>query len=274
MLYIWFSIFTSVQKTISNEEIALIAYVAFFVVFIVVVFVMFFLMFQKRKNQLLIERVEQQKVFDEELIKSQQEIQEETFKHLGRELHDNVGQLLALAAMHVKAAAKIVGEDARSKVESASDILKETLTEVRALSKSLNSDMISNAGFDVALANEIERLNKSGFFEAELKLTGNTVSFENKKDETILFRILQEFFSNTLKYAEAEHLTVYLNYIENHLDITVKDDGKGFDMGTAEVGSGLINMKKRAELIDANYHLESTPEQGTALNLSYTFRTA
>lgn len=273
MLYIWFSIFTSVQKTISNEEIALIAYVAFFVVLIVVVFVMFFLMFQKRKNQLLIERVEQQKEFDEELIKTQQEIQEETFKHVGRELHDNVGQLLALASMHVKAAAKIVGEDARSKVESASNILKETLTEVRALSKSLNSDMISNVGFDVALANEIERLNKSGFFEAELKITGNPVSFENKKDEIILFRILQEFFSNTLKYAEAEHLKVNLNYLKPHLEIIVRDDGNGFDIDTAEIGSGLINMKKRAELINASYHLESQLKQGTTLNLSYPYRT-
>lgn len=263
------------QGTVEKEilDVSILIYSVVVLLILSTTIVVFFIVFQKRKNKLLMEQVERQKEFDEELIKTQQEIQEETFKHLGRELHDNIGQLLALASMQVRAAVKVVDKDAKSKVESASDILKETLTEVRALSKSLNSDIINNIGFDVAIANEIERLNKTGFFKAELNIIGNPISFENKKDETILFRILQEFFSNTLKYAEAEQLSVHLNYIENHIDITVKDDGNGFDMDTAEVGSGLINMKKRAELIDANYHLESAPEQGATLNLSYTFRT-
>ena len=273
MVHICIFIYTSVQEEISQELIALIGYVAFFVLALIIVFVLFFTIFQKRKNQLLINQFEQEKKFEEELIKTQQEIQEETLKHIGRELHDNVGQMLVLATMQMKAAAKVVADEAKSKVDNASEALKETLTEVRALSKSLNSDVIFNLGFDATVKNEITRLNKTGLIQSSVTITGEKVSFENKKDEIILFRILQEFSSNTLKYAEAENLNITIDYQEDLLNIQIKDDGLGFDINSAEKGSGLINMEKRAELIAAKFRLESQPEKGTTLNLVYHYRT-
>ena len=233
---------------------------------------MFFTTFQRRKNQLILDKINQQKVFDDELIKTQQEIQEETLKHIGRELHDNIGQMLVMSTMQMNAAVKIVNEEAKTKVTNAAETLKSTLDEVRALSKSLNSDVIFNLGFDATVKNEIERLNKTGLIQSSLTITGEKVNFENKKDELILFRILQEFSSNTLKYAEAENLKVNINYREDNLEITAEDDGKGFDMLTAEKGSGLINMEKRAELINAKLKLESQLEKGTILNLVYPYR--
>jgi len=273
MLYIWFSIYITVQKTISNEEIALISYVAFFVLMVATVFVLFFTMFQKRKNQLLLDKVEQQQKFDEELIKTQQEIQEETLKHVGRELHDNIGQMLVMSTMQMNVAVKAVNNDAKTKVNNAAETLKSTLDEVRALSKSLNNDVIFNLGFEATVKNEIERINKTGLIHSSLFINGNNVNFENKKNEIILFRILQEFFSNTLKYAEAENLDVTLNYLENHLKIIVEDDGNGFDKDIAEKGSGLINMEKRAELVKASFNLDSKPENGTTLTIVCPYKT-
>ena len=273
MLYFWFSLFTTIQKTISNEEIALISYVIFFVLVIIIVFVLFFIMFQKRKNQLLVDKLKQQQEFEEELTKTQQEIQEETLKHVGRELHDNVGQLLSVATMQMNVVVKVVRDEVKSKVNNASEALKESLAEVRALSKSLNSDVIFNLGFDTTVENEIKRLNKTGLIEANLTINGEKVNFENKKDEIILFRILQEFTSNTLKYAEAEHLNIKVDYQPKYLTIEVEDDGKGFDLDSAEQGSGMTNMKKRAELINAKFHLSSLPEKGTKVNIKYPYRT-
>ncbi len=240
---------------------------------LLVVFVVFFITFQRRKNQLLLDKFKQQQKFDEELVKTQQEIQEETLKHVGRELHDNVGQLLAVATMQMNAVEKIVKDEVKSKVDNASEALKETLAEVRALSKSLNSDVIFNLGFDATVKNEIQRLNKTGLIQSSATISGEKVNFENKKDEVILFRILQEFFSNTLKYAEAKNLKVAVNYLEDKLEIITEDDGIGFDIASAEKGSGLINMKKRAELINAKFQLESQPEKGTTLNLVYPYKT-
>jgi signal transduction histidine kinase len=178
-----------------------------------------------------------------------------------------------MSTMQMNAAVKIVNEEAKTKVNNAAETLKSTLDEVRALSKSLNSDVIFNLGFDTTVKNEIVRLNKTGLIQSRLTITGEKVNFENKKDEIILFRILQEFSSNTLKYAEAENLNIALNYLEDKLSIEVNDNGNGFDKNSAEKGSGLINMEKRAELINASFNLESEANKGTKLTIIYPYRT-
>ncbi|NRD23776.1 histidine kinase [Winogradskyella litoriviva] len=274
MLYFWISLSSAYQKTISNEEIALISYVIFITLTLVTAFVLFFVVFQKRKNQLLINQVKQQQKFDEELIKTQQEIQDETIKHIGRELHDNIGQMLVMSTMQMNAAVKVVDNDAKTKVSNAAETLKSTLDEVRALSKSLNSDVIFNLGFQKTVKNEIHRLNKTGLLEASVSIIGEKVDFENKKDEIILFRILQEFFSNTLKYAEADQLKITIDYQEKVLSITAEDNGIGFNIKTAEKSSGLINMEKRAELLNADFQLESRAGKGTILTLKYPYKSA
>jgi signal transduction histidine kinase len=218
------------------------------------------------------DKINQQKSFDDELIKTQQEIQEETLKHIGRELHDNIGQMLVMSTMQMNSALKVVNSDAKITVANAAETLKGTLDEVRALSKSLNSDVIFNLGFDITVQNEVHRLNKTGLIISSVTVSGEKVNFENKKDELILFRILQEFFSNSLKYAEAENLNVAINYLDDKLEVSVDDDGVGFDIDTSEKGSGLINMEKRAELINAEFQLESHPEKGTRLKLVYPYR--
>ncbi len=265
---------TGNQIISSESERNLLIYMLVVVVIIVSLIILFFIVFQKQKNKLILEKFKQQKEFDEELIKTQQEIQEETLKHVGRELHDNIGQMLVMSTMQMNAAVKIVNDDnAKIKVSNAAETLKSTLDEVRALSKSLNSDVIFNLGFDATVKNEIERLNKTGLIQSHVTMTGEKVNFENKKDELILFRILQEFSSNTLKYAEAENLNVALNYHKDRLEIRVADDGVGFDINSAEKGSGLINMEKRADLINADFQLVSQPKRGTTLNLVYPYRT-
>ena len=221
---------------------------------------------------MLITQFEQKEEFEAELIKTQQEIQDQTLKHVGRELHDNVGQLLSLATMQMNALSKVATDDIQSKVSNASEAIKDSLPEVRSLSKSLNSDVIFNLGFYATLENEIQRLNKSQLIEASLSTKGALVKFENNKDETILFRILQEFFSNSLKYAEAETFKVHLDYQKGQLIITAKDDGKGFDIDAIQQGSGLTNMKKRAELINATYNLESSIGRGATLTLIYPYK--
>ena len=256
------------EKLVSTEaERYLLIYMIAVLLIVTALVIVFFVVFQKRKNKILIEKFSQKQKFEEELSKTQQEIQEETLKHIGRELHDNIGQMLVMSTMQMNAAVKVVSDDVKIKVSNAAETLKSTLDEVRALSKSLNSDVIFNLGFEATVKNEIERINKTGLIHSSLFINGDKVNFENKKNEIILFRILQEFFSNTLKYAEAENLNVTLNYLEDHMKIIVEDDGNGFDKDIAEKGSGLINMEKRAELVKASFNLDSKPENGTTLTI-------
>lgn len=105
------------KPVISTEaERNLIVYMIVILLIICTLVIMFFIVYQKRKNQLLLKNIEQQKQFDEELIKTQQEIQEQTLKNVGRELHDNVGQLLAFATMQMNSVSRNATEDLKSKV--------------------------------------------------------------------------------------------------------------------------------------------------------------
>ena len=235
--------------------------------------ILFFIVFQKRKNKLLIDKIKQKQAFEKELSNAQTEIQEQTLKNIGWELHDNVGQLLAAASMQLNILkTKLDNDDVLNSFKDASDTVKESLKEVRMLSRSLNNEVILNIGFEKSISNELDRLKKMKFASAELNVKGNVVEFDNKKHEIIIFRILQEFFSNTVKYSEAKNLSVILDYQENHLKIIAKDDGVGFDMTTVNKGAGLLNMQSRAELINMEYQLISQPGDGVTLELLYPYK--
>lgn len=107
------------------------------------------------------------------------------------------------------------------------------------------------------------------FASAELEIIGNKKIFTNDKHEIVVFRIIQEFLSNSVKYSEAKNLNITLNYLESNMIITAKDDGKGFDINSIEKGSGLINMQSRALLIGANLHIDSKLNEGVKLVLNY-----
>ncbi|OIQ29059.1 MAG: histidine kinase [Bacteroidetes bacterium MedPE-SWsnd-G2] len=263
---------TSEQVTVTESERYLLVYMMVVLFVLTTLIILFFVTFQKRKNKLLIEKFEQQKRFEEEIIITQQEIQEETLKHVGRELHDNIGQLLAVASMQINLIENTVEEKSRAKVKDTSNIIKDSLQEVRALSKSLNTDVIFNAGLGPSIANEVERINRMNVLEVKMKVEGEIMDFENKKDEVIVFRIFQEFVSNTIKYANAKSIEIMLSFTPDELDINISDDGDGFDISETKKGAGLINMENRAEMINATYQLNSEVGKGTSLNLKYPFK--
>ena len=262
----------STQRLVTTDaERYLLVYMIAVLVIVTTLVIVFFIVFQKRKNKLLLDRIRQQQEFDEEIARTQTEIQEQTLKHIGWELHDNVGQLLAFASMQMNMIAAQVSDTMKESVNSTADVIKESLKEVRSLSKSLNNDVILNIGFEQSITNELNRLKRMKFASAELHIKGEKRELTNKKHEIVIFRILQEFFSNSVKYSEAQNLKVVLDYHPNKLIIEASDDGKGFNMATAEKGSGLITMQSRAELIGAKFNLYSKPEEGVQLTLEYTF---
>ena len=211
----------------------------------------------------------QQQAFEEEIAQAQTETQEQTLKNIGWELHDNIGQLLSFANMQLSILKMQVADDVKEKFKDTSEAIKESLAEVRALSKTLNNEVVLNVGFEKSITNELNRLKRMKFESAGLEIIGNRVDFKDRKHEIIIFRILQEFLSNSVKYSEANNINIILNYQTNSLIITAKDDGKGFDTTKAEMGSGLINMKSRASLINADLSLISKPNEGVKLELNY-----
>jgi len=88
---------TSEQLVSTDAERYLLIYMIAVLVIVTALVILFFMVFQKRKNKLLLDKVKREREFEEELVKTQTEIQEKTLKNVGQELHDNVGQLLSVA---------------------------------------------------------------------------------------------------------------------------------------------------------------------------------
>lgn len=251
------------------SERYLLVYMIAVLVIVTALVIVFFVMFLKRKNKLLQDQIIQQQAFEAEIAQAQTETQEQTLKNVGWELHDNVGQLLSFANMQLSILKMQVPDDIKEKFKDTSDALKDGLAEVRALSKTLNNEVVLNVGFEKSIINELNRLKKMKFDSAELKIIGEKLPFENRKHEIIIFRIIQEFLSNSVKYSEAKNIDVTLDYKTNELIITGRDDGKGFNLATTDKGSGLINMKSRADLIGATFDISSQLGNGVTLVLIY-----
>jgi signal transduction histidine kinase len=247
-----------------EKEVIIIAAIAIPVTLVVIVIVLFTI-FTRRKNRLLEEQEKAKKAFDRELTESQIEIREQTLRNISWELHDNIGQLMTLA----KIQAQMAQEKPEMLVE-VSETIGTGLDELRALSKLINPEALKSLSLEDAVSLEIQRFNRLKFIEAELKVTGSIMPIEGNT-QIILFRMLQEFFSNTIKHSKASTLKVILDYSENELNITAADNGVGFDRNSDFIGIGLKNMKTRAQLINSTLKINSIMGEGTSLHLKYTF---
>ncbi len=232
---------------------------------LVIVVIVLFSVFSHRKNRLLRQQAEAKKAFDRELAESQIEIREETLRNISWELHDNIGQLMTLAKIQTQMAL-----EKPKMLHEVSETIGTAIDELRALSKLINPEALKGLSLKQTLELEIQRFNRLNFIESKLNVKGNIVPLDADK-QIILFRILQEFFSNTIKHSRASHLDVTLDYGQDALAITAVDDGVGFEKDGEFMGIGLKNMKTRAQLINCFLELQSSPGQGTMLYLRYTF---
>ena len=228
----------------------------------IIIFVLFSV-FMKRKNSLLREQIEAEKRYERAIAETQIEIREETLRNISWELHDNIGQLLTLAK--IKAQNIEDGEDMLEVAET----IGTGLNELRALSKSINPEAINEQSLLKSLDSEVARFNRLKFLSATYDLIGDPVQL-NPKAEIILFRIVQEFMSNTMKHSKASKLQIRVQFKADALEITALDDGVGFDAEKLlERGIGLSNIDKRAQLIGAQARISSIPGAGTQLKLYY-----
>ena len=226
--------------------------------------------FQVRKRKLL-HRRETEKLNEEhtqQILNTQLEIQAQTMQHLGREIHDNVGQKLTLASLYTQQLAyDNKAPQVNDKIESISKIINESLAELRQLSRSLTDDSINRHGITELLQAECEKINglkrSRAYFASNKK--NIPLSYQGK---SILLRIVQEFFQNSIKYAACENIYVVLKTDDMKLSLLMKDDGKGFDIDKVRGnGIGLSNMKKRTELLHGSFRLQSSSDKGTTLSI-------
>lgn len=195
---------------------------------------------------------------DAELRRAEREATQHTLTEVGRELHDNVGQLLTVAQVglldHLEEGAK-----GHPRVATALQALDQGMEEVRRLGRSLNRDHWHHLSLAQALdveATRLERLGKARVL-ADLDKDAPDPPADVK---TILFRAFQEVMSNALRHSGARTLTISLRGTPPTLQ--VQDDGRGFDPAAPRQGSGLTNIRTRCGLIGYTATLSTAPGQG------------
>ncbi|MGH1520652.1 sensor histidine kinase [Chryseobacterium sp. JK1] len=208
-------------------------------------------------------------IHQRELLATQLEIQQATMQQIGRELHDNIGQKLTLVSLYVQ---QMLYEnkvsEASERIDQVSQIINQSLQDLRSLSKTLTDDNINQKEIVTLIQEEVDNTNslKKCYISFKHNFKQVDLGFVHKN---MLLRITQEFIQNSIKHSNCKNIYITLSTSEETLwELTIHDDGSGFDTShITSNGIGLTNMKNRAEIIGAQFSLESEKNKGTTLNI-------
>lgn len=260
------------SEIISSKDllITLIFGIILFFLFFILTFSFLYLFYRKSiKNKL--EKAALKAQFEQEILNAENEIQDATMKHISRELHDNVGQMLTLVKIQLNNLSEESPDN--KKINDSKEFVNNVLTDIRALSKSLNSDNLLHEGLEKAVGFEVERVKKLGNYSVKFSANTGIVSVDRKK-EVLIFRIFQELLQNCLKHSKAKKIEVNLEETMQCLNLEVVDDGIGFDFEAKiqkngfQSGAGLSNLIHRAGLMNGTLVFERGKVSGTKAQLT------
>jgi signal transduction histidine kinase len=207
---------------------------------------------------------------EQEVLKSQLEIREQTFKNISQEIHDNIGQVLSLAKLTVSNINLAESDGNREKIMEVKLLISKAIQDLRDLSKILNTDYIVQKGLAGSIEYEVSVLRKLGVHNASLNTHGEVFKI-NDQTELILYRIFQELINNIIKHSAATDIQIDLFFSPHDFTMIVRDNGQGFNIENlnelSENGLGIQNIRKRAKLIGANSSIETAPGKGTKVQI-------
>jgi PAS domain S-box-containing protein len=198
------------------------------------------------------------------------EVQEEERRHLSRELHDEIGQVMATITLHLHAARGLAGEAAMPRLDECALLMQQAGEQVRSLALELRPTMLDTLGLEAALRWLAEHHQKRTGCVMQIvgRLHGAPLSPEMV---IAYYRVAQEALTNIVRHAAARHVWIELIQSESVLELVVRDDGVGFDVAAARERAGrggrlgLLGMAERVQLLGGSLHVECVPAGGTRI---------
>ena len=254
-----------------KEEITIYAVLGTVIaLFLSITLFLFFILYQKRKFKFIREKQQLKTHFQQELLHTQLEIQEQIFQNISQEVHDNIGQMLSLVKLNLNTIDMSKPDILEQKIQRSKELVSKVITDLRDLSKSLNPEIIRKIGLSEAIQQELLIVAKTGQYEANLSELGDFYQFDPQK-ELIIYRIFQEIINNIIKHSRAKTVNVVLEYQPQSFILTVSDDGDGFNTSLESdkdnLGFGIRNMRNRAKLIGAEFKITSIIDEGTIISV-------
>ncbi len=195
--------------------------------------------------------------------------QEDEKKHLARELHDGINQLLVSSKCHLELLDhKLKGDSLAVHVDKAQQSLMTAINEVRRISHNLRPSALDDIGLQAALVTLLEDFQAHSNIHIETLFDTQPTKLKSEA-ATTLYRVVQESLNNIRKHAQAKKVTVILHQIDNMLQLMIRDDGIGFNEKDAlnKRGIGLRNMRERVEFIGGEFELMSEAGFGTEITV-------
>lgn len=233
----------------------------FRITFFIIIAVITYITLRKRYIRIRKDRENIQR-FAQRLIKTQ----EDERSRVAKDLHDSIGQNLLVLKNLFSLYQKNINTS-KEDIEKLNNLITESIDEVRNISSSLHPHQLRRLGFKTAIESMINKLNNSS-------INGVSFTIENEIEELkepydiIVYRIVQETINNIIKHSEATYCNIKIFRINNMIELSVKDNGKGFDINTQYGGLGLIGIRERAAYIDGKLIINSS-DKGTILTLTF-----
>ncbi len=211
-----------------------------------------------------------------ELSVHQDAVLEEERKRIARELHEELGQVLTglrltISTLRVEYGVALPALKERSHAMTA--LVDRAIRSMREVVTTLRPSVL-DAGIMAALEWLVQDIRQHTGLECRLMASERMVLSRDRS--LALFRIVQEALTNAVRHANARHVDVRLENANTRWIITVQDDGVGFDPDAPRSGKsfGLLGMRERARLLDADLTISSTPSQGTRLRMAFPMQQA
>ena len=195
-----------------------------------------------------------------------QQVREEERGHLARELHDELGALLTAAKLDVARLKSRLGPQS-TEVQQRLQHLTETLNSGIALKRRIIEDLRPSSLANLGLTASLEILAREFSERSGIEVASSLEPVElDESAQLTVYRIVQESLTNVGKYAEAGQIDISVRSYSNHVEVEIRDDGKGFDVRAAKPSThGLAGMRHRVEAAGGRLVIQSQPGQGTRI---------
>jgi two-component system sensor histidine kinase UhpB len=198
-------------------------------------------------------------------------LQEAERKELSRELHDRAGQSMTALKLGLLVLRRAAGDPnaVRARVDELAEMADGVMAELHDLAVNLRPLALDRYGLAPALEQYLASFRKQNTIEAGFAATGLEQGRLPAEVETAVYRIVQESLTNVARHADAARVNIAVVRQNEHVIVTVQDDGRGFDVEEALARGrlGLLGMRERAEMLGGKLEIDSQPGAGTKVNL-------
>ena len=218
---------------------------------------------KETESELVRQIVLQQKLIAETGIKAQEQEKEE----IGKELHDNINQILATSKLYLEHAIRKENLDSELLQKSLENIML-AIEQIRQLTHSLIAPSLGDVTLISALKELIGDIRLTKSLQLELHVNNFDEKLADKETKLMFYRIIQEQINNILKHSKAKKANIQLSTTTNKHVLTVKDEGIGFDTSKKAEGIGFRNIKNRVDFYDGTVKIISSTGGGSTLEVS------